>query len=48
MYIREALIKAYGNINPEKLARMKLEKLSSVESYVDKFHNLCAEIIFYL
>jgi hypothetical protein len=45
---KEALIKAYGNVNPEQLARAKLAKLtqtSSVESYANKFQNLCAEII---
>ena len=44
---KEALIKAYGNINPEHLVRTKLGSLiqtSSMENYANKFYNLCAEI----
>jgi hypothetical protein len=35
-------------VNPEHVARTKLSKLSqhsSVESYANKFQNLCAEIV---
>jgi hypothetical protein len=48
MYFKEALIKAYRDVNPEQLARTKLGKLSqtsSVVSYANKFQNLCAKII---
>jgi hypothetical protein len=48
MYFKEALIKAYRNINPKQLARTKLGKsiqTSSMESYTNNFQNLCAKTI---
>lgn len=48
LHFKEALTKAYGNVNPEQVARSKLGKLSqhsSVESYANEFQNLCAEIV---
>jgi hypothetical protein len=45
MFFKDALIKAYGNINLEQLAHTKLSKLthtSSVENYANKFQNLYA------
>ena len=47
IHFKEALIKAYGNINPKQLARIKLGRLiqiSLVETFANKFQNLCAEI----
>ena len=48
MHLKEALIKTYGNVNPEQVAHTKLTKLSqhsSVESYANEFQNLCAEVV---
>ena len=47
IHFKEALINAYGNINPEQLAKTKLGRLtqtSLVESYTNKFQNLYIEI----
>ena len=47
IHFKEALIKAYGNINSEQLVRTKLGRLtqtSLVESFANKFQNLCTEI----
>ena len=45
---RNALVKAYGNVNPEKIARSKLRGLSqtgTIEDYANDFQNLCAQIV---
>jgi hypothetical protein len=45
VHFKEALTKAYGNVNHGHVARTKLSKLSqhaSVESYANEFQNLCA------
>ena len=46
VHFKEALTKTYGNINSAQVACTKLSKLfehSLVESYANKFHNLCAK-----
>ena len=47
VHFKEALIKAYGNVNHEQVACTKLDKLFehlSVKSYANEIQNLCAKI----
>lgn len=48
MHFKEAITKAYGNVNPEQVARNKIGKLprySLVESYAHKFQKICAKFV---